>query len=85
MGLLYYSGKGGTQSFSEAVKWWLKAADQGSSDAQYNLGTCYLNGEGVAQSTSEAIKWFRKAAEQGDEDAIAQLNQILGNNKTTQH
>jgi uncharacterized protein len=43
-----------------------KAAEQGGSEAQFNLGQAYNNGEGVPQDYKEAIKWFRKAAEQGD-------------------
>jgi len=47
----------------------LLKAEQGDSDAQYNLGYMYYNGEGVVQDYKEAVKWYRKAAEQGDSDA----------------
>ena len=40
-------------------------ADQGDSQAQYNLGVLYHNGKGVPQDYSEAVKWYRKAAGQG--------------------
>ena len=60
------------KDYSEAVKWYRKAAEQGFARAQRNLGVCYNNGEGVTQSYSEAVKWYRKAAEQGD--ATAQCN-----------
>jgi TPR repeat protein len=53
------------QNYAEAVKWFRKAAEQGQSEAQYNLGWCYYDGLGVEQSYSEAVKWVRKAAEQG--------------------
>ena len=52
-----------------------KAAEQGHTNAQVNLGHCYFIGNGVPKDSSEAAKWLRKAAEQGD--AIAQVN--LGN------
>jgi TPR repeat protein len=49
----------------EAVKWWHKAAEQGFTLAQYNLGVCYRTGQGVATNYVEAAQWFRRAAEQG--------------------
>jgi TPR repeat protein len=59
-------------NYTEAVKWWRKAAEKGNAKAQYNLGWCYANGQGVPQNYTEAVKWWRKAAEQGD--ASAQYN-----------
>jgi uncharacterized protein len=54
------------------VKWYTRAAEQGDSDAQYNLAIMYDEGEGVAQSDRDAIKWYTKAAEQ--ENPLAQFN-----------
>ena len=62
------------KNYTEAVKWYRKAAEQGHTKAQFNLGVCYAKGQGVEQDYTEAVKWFRKATEQGD--AIAQF--ILG-------
>ncbi len=61
----HYLGEGVPKSFSEAVKWWRKAADHGFAAAQSDLGRCYSTGDGVAKDMVEAVKWFRKAAEQG--------------------
>lgn len=61
----YFNNK----NYTEAVKWYRKAAEQGLADAQFSLGDCYLEGEGVTQNMTEAVKWFRKAAEQGLADA----------------
>jgi TPR repeat protein len=58
---------------AEAMRWFRKAAEQGHSDAQYNLGNSYCNGEGVAEDKVEAVRWFRRAAEQGDADSIRRL------------
>ncbi len=63
----YHSG-----NYTEAVKWYRKAADQGYAGAQCNLGLCYDNGNGVTQSYTEAVKWYRKAADQGS--VYAQCN-----------
>ncbi len=50
------------KNYSEAVKFFLLAAEQGHAKAQYNLGVCYYKGQGVQQSYTEAVKWYRKAA-----------------------
>ena len=76
-GWLYY--KGGQsgfevfpQDYSEAVRWWRKAAELGHAQAQCNLGVMYSSGQGVTEDKAEAVRWYRKAAEQGL--AIAQSN-----------
>jgi hypothetical protein len=53
------------QSYTEAAKWYRKAAEQGHAEAQVQLGVLYSNGLGVAANTAEATKWLLKAAEQG--------------------
>ena len=60
------------ENYSEAVKWYRKAAEQGYAIAQTDLADMYVIGKGVSQDDSEAVKWYRKAAEQGY--AIAQFN-----------
>ena len=62
---MYDKGYGVAQSYTEAVNWYRKSAEQGFAEAQYNLGLMYFNGDGVAQNYTEAAKWYRKAAEQG--------------------
>ena len=49
LGLAYYNGKGVTQDYVEAVKWWRKAAKQSNANAQYKLGLIYADGWGVKQ------------------------------------
>ena len=51
-------------------------AEQGSADAQYNVGVMYENGDGAEKSDEEAVKWFRKAAEQDYEPAKDALQDI---------
>jgi TPR repeat protein len=43
----------------------LLAADQGSPDAQYDLGLAYSNGGVLPRDDAEAVRWFRMAADQG--------------------
>jgi uncharacterized protein len=54
------------------MDWSRKAAEQGSVEAQRNLGYFYIQGIGVAADLRQAADWYRKAAEQGD--AISQAN-----------
>jgi TPR repeat protein len=76
LGEIYSFGHDGvTKDYSEAVRWFSKAAEQNNAEAQFNLGVCYAKGEGVAKDAVKAVKWYRKAAEQNV--AEAQFN--LGN------
>jgi uncharacterized protein len=54
------------QDYTEAIKWFRKAADQGVAGAQWSLGEMYAKGDGVTKDYAEALKWWRKAADQGD-------------------
>ena len=73
LGSYYYLGSNGVeQSYSKAAYWLERAAEQGDSDAQCNIGVCYSEGKGVEKSYSKAAYWWEKAAEQGD--SYAQYN-----------
>ena len=47
------------------MAWYRQAAEQGHTEAQFNLGHSYATGEGVLQDDVAAVAWFHKAAEQG--------------------
>ena len=51
--------------YSQAVKYFRSAAENGYADAQNRLGVRYQNGEGVTENDEEAFKWYMKAAQQG--------------------
>ena len=72
LGGCYYSGQGVPQDYTEAAKWFQKAAEQNNADAQNSLGLCCANGQGVPKDPAEAAKWYRRAADQGN--AYAQYN-----------
>jgi TPR repeat protein len=61
----YYIGDGVEKDTAEAMKCYQKAAEQGHSEAQFNLGDCYRLGEGVEKDEAEGVKWYRRAAEHG--------------------
>jgi uncharacterized protein len=73
LGVLYASGKGIAQDYSQAVKWQRRAAEQGFVQAQCSLGSMYANGQGVEQNFAEAVKWWRLAAAQSSEESSHNL------------
>src|SRR3954471_16767124 len=58
------------QNFTEALRWYRVAADQGLAQGQVHVGNLYADGEGIKQDYAEALSWFRKAADQGDNEAM---------------
>ena len=76
LGYLYSQGKGVSQDYAEAARWYRKAADQGYAKAQHDLGYMYSQGSGVTQDYAEAARWYRKAANEGDESARRALGSM---------
>ena len=50
----------------KAMEWYLKAAEQGFSQAQVNLGIMYEQGEGTPADPVQAYFWYALAESQGD-------------------
>jgi len=48
----------------KSFNWYLKAAEQGHVEAQYNVGVLYEYAEGVEQNLKQAFEWYLKAANQ---------------------
>jgi hypothetical protein len=55
--------------YATAFKIWLPLAEQGSAEAQRNVGRMYERGEWVVQDKQAAAEWYSKAAEQSARDA----------------
>ena len=72
LALCYYNGKGVFRSYTKAIFWFKKSAEQCHARAQCELGYCYVKGIGVSQSYSNAVHWFANSALQGN--ARAQYN-----------
>ncbi|QCE32809.1 FRG domain-containing protein [Acetobacteraceae bacterium] len=60
-------------------KEYLKLAETGDKEAQFNLGVMYYRGEGCEQDVSKAREYFQKAADQGDADAQCNLGIMYQN------
>ena len=56
-------------NFKEALKWYMKAAEQGDASALNNLGCMYFMGDGVEESEEKAFKLFHKSAEIGNDSS----------------
>lgn len=50
----------------QAVAIWQRWANQGNSDAAYNLAVIHQYGDGVPLDYAKAMAWYRMAAEKGD-------------------
>ena len=64
------------QSLQDAAKWFLKAAEAGLPDAQFNVALMYENGLGTDQDPTETGKWLARAAEQGFEPALQHITRM---------
>ena len=51
----------------------LKAAEAGDEQAQFEIGRCYEQGEGVAYDPEQAMQWYQKAAAQSHTGACYRL------------
>ena len=49
---------------------YMKAAELGNAEAQYEVGGCYFAARGVDQDYYEAFKWYKKSADQGYAEGI---------------
>lgn len=61
-------GQGVKKNRKTALELYRKAAEQGESVAQYNLGLAYYYGEGFPQNYKTAYIWFSLSAANADED-----------------
>ncbi|WP_062151191.1 tetratricopeptide repeat protein [Beggiatoa leptomitoformis] len=65
-----------TNNPQSAYSWFKKAAEQGHSEAQYQIGQLYYTGNGVGQSHDKAVEWFELAAKQHNTQAQFMLNNM---------
>ena len=74
---MFANGVGVEKNEKNAFSWMRKAAVNGHTTAQYNLGVMLYNGLGVDKDEEEALSWTEKAANQGDAEAQFQLGLIF--------
>jgi TPR repeat protein len=86
LGKIYAGCAGVPCNGAEALKWYRKAAGQGSAEAEYNIGNLYVAPElllaptaHLQQDDAEAVKWWRKAAEAGYAPAQNRMGRVYEN------
>ena len=65
LGEKYFRGEGVPQNYTEAYRWFTKAAERGNPAGQYRIGQMYALGLGVLRDDAEAVRWYSLSAEQG--------------------
>ncbi len=77
LGNHYFTGAAGfEQDYTQALEWYLRAANQGHAKAQFSLGYCYEFGDGVEQNQAEALYWYYAAFNNGDQEAKARIEEL---------
>ncbi len=77
IGRLYNFGYGTKQDYTEAFKWFQKAAAADNSYAQYSLGGLYYYGNGTAQNFEKAFEWYKKSADNDNAYACYEAAKML--------
>ena len=72
---MYWEGRTIDPDPNEALKWYLRAAEQGHREAQVRLAQLYERGEGIRQNYERAAQWYIKATKQGDLESEIRLAQ----------
>jgi hypothetical protein len=54
---MYLKGEGAPQNYTEAMRWYRLAADQGRAEAREKIGYLYSRGLGVSKDCAAATKW----------------------------
>jgi TPR repeat protein len=73
----YQHGQGVVQDYSEALRWYRKAAEQGEPSAQLKLGLMYEYGQGVEKDYTVAESWIRRSASRGNAAAQYSMGHLL--------
>ncbi|MBN2438840.1 MAG: sel1 repeat family protein, partial [Deltaproteobacteria bacterium] len=64
------------QDYQEAAKWYLKAAEQGNTQAQFYAGRLYEKGQGVPQSDVVALSFYILASAKGEARATTERDRL---------
>jgi TPR repeat protein len=73
LGTRYHNGEGVPQDDAQAMRWFVRAADQGYVDAQATSGAYYWAGRGVPKDLAKAYFWSTLALDQGDSSMGSRL------------
>ncbi len=76
LGKAYELGIGVTQSFAQAILYYVQAAEKGCTEAAFHLGEWYRDGKNVPQDEPKALDYFQQAAKSGFAKAAEQVNAL---------
>ena len=71
---MFQNGLGMPTDYAKAMAWFDKAAAQGNSDAENQLGWMYQFGQGVQPDDAKAVTWYRMSAGLGNRRAARNLD-----------
>jgi len=87
LGWMYSTGRGVSQNYYEAAKWYYRAADRGDPLAQFELGMMYNKGQGVRRDYVLAEMWLNLSASQiigGNRDFVARIRDAVASKMTAE-
>lgn len=76
VGSWYYTGQNLEQNYTNAFKWWGRAAKHDNVVAIGNLGLCYHYGKGVDADSLTAIKLYKRSIEKGNKALLEQQEKL---------
>lgn len=82
---MYDRGLGVAADPVDAIYWYQRAVDLGSTDAMLSLGGFYEDGTGVAQDFDRALELYNTALEKGNESAYLDLGLLHTNTGWSGH
>ncbi|MBQ2040071.1 MAG: sel1 repeat family protein [Thermoguttaceae bacterium] len=62
----------------EAVEWYRRAAEAGSSEGAFWVAVCYEQGRGVDVDAVMAFEWYKRSAEMGNLRGMSELGLLYG-------
>ena len=79
---MYNNGEGVPEDDVQAMAWLRKAAEQGLSKAQNNLGVMYANGDGVPEDDVTAYAWLNLAAARDNDPGVLEAKDQIAQQMT---
>ena len=71
LGLMFLRGARAEKDAAKALKWLLRAAEQGDPESAFQVGVMYSKGKLAARDIGTAIKWLRRGSAAGSSKAFA--------------
>jgi hypothetical protein len=80
---LYFLGDSLPRDWYEGFKIWIRLAEGGDPEAQFNVGKCFASGNGIEKDLKNAKIWFLKAAEKNEPRSHYDLYLLIANQSSS--